>query len=94
MLEQSVLELAHLYFPRLGEWDLGVEGGRSTAACGVWNSSALTLGRGLRRACPGWSCLFSLREEKTAEASSTLQVFSQPKSSTAKQSRFLSCCSH
>lgn len=34
MLEQSVLELAHSYFPRLGEWDLGMEGGWSAAALG------------------------------------------------------------
>lgn len=30
MLERSVLELARIYFPRLGEWDLGVEGGWSS----------------------------------------------------------------
>lgn len=44
MLEQSVLELAHVFFPRLGEWDLGVEGGWSAAAFGSLNS-ALILGR-------------------------------------------------
>lgn len=62
-----------------GTWEWREDG----AALG----SLKQLGRGLRRAQPGWSCLGLHGKEKTAEESSTFRVLLQPKRSTVKQRR-------
>jgi len=89
-----VSELAHIYFPRLGKWGLGVEGEQSTAVLGGLNNSAPALTRELRRGWPGRAARFSLERREQQSKAAPYKSFHSLKGALQTKVGFLSFCSY